>query len=94
MITSRHDAAISGAPPAPGSRTRGEPYESPITVVLMFAEAVELRSREEADVDPARLEPVVEDLDDADDRVRGLGEDAVPDRERQDAGLAPSVPDS
>src|SRR5436190_2136861 len=36
MITSPHDAAISRAPPAPGSRTCGEAYE-PITVVLMFA---------------------------------------------------------
>jgi hypothetical protein len=32
-ITSRQDAAISGAPPAPGSRTVGSSY-SPMTVVL------------------------------------------------------------
>ena len=37
MITSAHEAAISGAPPAPGSRTAGEPYDVPMTVVLMLA---------------------------------------------------------
>ncbi len=34
-MTSPAEAAISGAPPAPGRRVRGWPY-SPITVELMF----------------------------------------------------------
>src|SRR5215468_6199697 len=36
MITSRQNAAISGAPPAPGSRTFGSAYLLPMTVVLML----------------------------------------------------------
>ena len=49
--------------------------------------AVDLRRAEEADVDAAGLYPVVEDLDEADNRVRRLREDAVPDREREIPGL-------
>jgi hypothetical protein len=46
-------------------------------------EAVDLGGAEEADVDAARLHPVVEDLGDADHGVGGLGQDAVADRHRQ-----------
>ena len=45
--------------------------------------AVDLGGAEEADVDPAGLDPVVEHLGHADDRVGGLAEHAVADRERQ-----------
>src|SRR5207302_5684358 len=41
------------------------------------AELVQLGGAEEADVDPARLQPVVEHLGHADHRVRGLGQDPV-----------------
>jgi hypothetical protein len=51
------------------------------------AEPVELRRTEEPDADPPGLEPVVEDLRHAHDRVRGLGEHAVADRQREPAGL-------
>src|SRR5207344_149941 len=46
-------------------------------------EAIDLRGAEEPDVDPPGLQPVVEDLDEPDDRVGRLGKDAVTDRERQ-----------
>ena len=51
------------------------------------AEPVDLRRAEEADVDPARLEPVVEHLRHADDGVRGVGQLAVADRQRQPVRL-------
>ena len=47
------------------------------------AEAVDLGAGEEPHVDPAGLQPVVEDLGHADHRQRGVGEDAVADRQRQ-----------
>jgi hypothetical protein len=52
-------------------------------------EAVDLRGAEEADVDPAGLHPVVEDLRDGGDVVGGLAEDAVADRQRQPRRLGP-----
>ena len=59
------------------------------------AEPVELGGAEEADVDAAGLEPVVEDLRHADDRVGGLGQLTVADGQRQPVGLARrSCPDS
>ena len=57
-------------------------------------EAVDLGGTEEADVDPPRLEPVVEDLDHAHDGVGGVCQDPVTDRQRQRSGFDPSVPDS
>jgi hypothetical protein len=51
--------------------------------------AVDLGRAEESDVDAFALEPVGEHLRDGDDRVRGLGELAVPDRERQLLRLCP-----
>ncbi len=51
------------------------------------AELVQLRRAEEADVDPARLQPVVEDLWHADHGVRRLGQDPVADRKRQRSRL-------
>src|SRR5208337_4957877 len=53
------------------------------------AELVDLGGTEEADVDAAGLQPVVEDLGDAHHRVRRLGQHAVTDRQRQLAGLGP-----
>ena len=79
---SRHDAAISGAPPPPGSRTFGCVVVADHRAVEV-AEAVDLGGAQEADVDPAALQPVAEDLGDRDDRVGGLGQLAVADRERQ-----------
>ena len=49
--------------------------------------AVDLRGAEEADVDASALQPVGEHLRHRDDRVGGLGELAVADRERQPLGL-------
>ena len=88
MITSAHEAAISGAPPAPGSRTDGASYDADHRRVDV-GEAVDLRRAEEANVDATRLEPVVEDLDQADNGIGGLGEGAVADRERQVLRLGP-----
>ena len=48
---------------------------------------VELRAAEEPDVDPPGLQPVGEDLRNADDRIAGLGELAVTDRQRQSRRL-------
>ena len=82
-ITSPQDAAISGAPPAPGRRTFGCVVVAADHGRVDVGEAVDLRRAEEADVDPAGLHPVVEDLRHGDDVVGGLAEDAVADRERQ-----------
>ena len=54
--------------------------------------AVDLRRPQEADVDPAALQPVAEDLGHADDRVGGLRQLAVADRERQVARLGTDRP--
>ena len=51
------------------------------------AELVDLGGAEEADVDAAGLQPVVEDLRDADHRVRRLGQHAVADGQRQPVRL-------
>ena len=64
MITTAsrwQDAAISGAPPPPGSRTFGCVVVADHGAVEI-AEAVDLRGAEEADVDAAALQPVGEDL--------------------------------
>src|SRR5207248_3112681 len=55
-------------------------------------EAVELRDPEEADVDPAGLYPVVEDLDQAHDGIGRLGQNPVADREWEVAGLRADRP--
>ena len=85
-ITSPADAAISGAPPAPGSRVVG------VVVVadhgrVDVAEPVELGGAEEPDVDAPGLQPVGEDLGHADHGVGGLGQLAVADRQRQPGRL-------
>ena len=49
----------------------------------MLPNAIELGGTEEPDVDPAGLQPVGEDLRHGDDRVGGLGQLAVADRQRQ-----------
>ena len=61
ISTSLHDAAISGAPPAPGSRVDG------LLVIadhrrVDVGEAVDLRGAEEAEIDAAALQPVGEHL--------------------------------
>ena len=53
---------------------------------------VDLRRAEEPDVDAAALEPVGEHLGHGHDRVSGLGELAVADRERQARGLGADRP--
>ncbi len=88
-ITSRQDAAISGAPPAPGSRTFGLGVIVADDRGVDVAELVDLGGTEEADADPAGLQPVVEDLRHAHHRVRGLGEDPVTDGQRQPVRLGP-----
>ena len=55
------------------------------------AEAVELRGAEEADVDASGLQPVGEDLGHRHDRVGGLGQLAVADRQRQPRRLRPDA---
>ena len=59
--TSRTPSAISGAPPPPGRRTRGRVVVADHGAVQV-AVPVDLRGAEEADVDPAALEPVREHL--------------------------------
>ena len=65
----------------------GQPHLRRVVVAdhgaVEVAVAVDLRGAEEADVDAAALEPVREHLRHRDDRVGGLGELAVADRERQ-----------
>ncbi len=56
------------------------------------AEAVDLGRAEEADVDPSALQPVAEDLAGGDHGIGGLGQLAVADGQRQDAGLGADRP--
>ena len=58
-----------------------------MTVDVDVCEPVDLSCAQKSDVDPAGLQPVVEDLDEADDRVGGLGQDSVADRQWQEARL-------
>ena len=81
-MTSPADAAISGAPPAPGRRVFGCVVVADDRGVDV-AEAVELRRAEEADVDAPGLQPVGEDLGHRHDGVGRVGEVAVADREGQ-----------
>ena len=53
---------------------------------------VDLRGAEEPDVNPVALEPVREHLRHRHDRVGGLGQLAVADRQRRLVGFAPIVP--
>ena len=92
-ITSPADAAISGAPPAPGRRVVGMAVVADDRRVDV-AEPVELGAAEEADVDAPGLQPVGEDLGHAHDGVGGLGQLAVADRQRQPVGFEPMQPDS
>ncbi len=82
-MTSRQEAAISGAPPAPGRRTAGCAVVAADHGRVDVREPVELGGGEEAEVDAAGLEPVVEHLRHADHGVGGGGEDAVADGQRQ-----------
>ena len=77
----------------------GQPHPRRVVVAdhggVDVAEAVDLRGTEEPDVDPARLQPVGEDLGHRHDGVGGLGQLAVADRQRQAASAsAPMQPDS
>ena len=54
-----------------------------------IGQPVDLGRSQEADVDPARLEPVVEDLGDRDDGIRGVRQLAVTDRQRKPGRLGP-----
>ena len=85
----QHDDHLAARGGDLGSASRtGEPHLGMTVVVadhsgVDIGVAVDLGSTEEADVDPSRLQPVVEDLGNAHHCVRGLGEDAVADRQRQ-----------
>ena len=76
---------MSGAPPAPGSRTDGCAYGSDHGGVDV-AEAIELGGAEEAHGDPAALQPVAEELRHRDRRQRRRAQLAVADRQRQHGG--------
>ena len=92
-IISPASAAISGAPPPPG-QTHLRLLVFADHRAVQVAAAVDLGGAQEAHVDPAALEPVVEDLGHGDHRVGGLGQLAVADRQRQRGGFEPMVPDS
>ena len=92
-IISAQLAAISGAPPAPGQAGPGMVVVADHRGVEV-GEAVDLRRAEERDVDPAGADPVVEHLGHRDDRVGGLGQFAVSDRQRDPGRLGADRPDS
>jgi len=73
---------LRGPSPA-GQADRGAGVVRPDDGRVDVGEPVDLGRAEESDVDPARLEPVVEDLRHADHGVGGLGQHPVADGQRE-----------
>ena len=93
-MTSPADAAISGAPPAPGRRVVGWLVVADDRRVDV-AEAVELRRAEEADVDAPGLQPVGEDLGHADTTESAVSASSPsPIESGSRVGFEPMQPDS
>ena len=91
-MTSRQDGDLRRVAPNRAARLRGVVTADDRGVDV--GELVDLGGTEGPDVDAVGLEPELEDLRDADHGVRGLGQDAVADGQRQPVRSAPIVPDS
>ena len=97
LLLAQHDEDLTGRGGDLGSATgTGKAYLRCVIGTddgaVEIAEAIDLGSGQEADVDPPCLEPVREDLGNTDHRQGGRRKFVVADRERQDQGTGADRP--